>query len=78
MGIYIDSETKRVTTECKKSFSCLHGSLNELCGIEEFMDGNVRHIKCVNRNKCSYQVPYGSNRLCSCPTRKEIHSLYGY
>lgn len=78
MGIYIDSETKRVTTACKKSFSCLSGGLDDLCGIEACFDGNVHHIKCADSKRCSYQVPYGSNRLCSCPTRKEIHSLYGY
>lgn len=78
MGIYIDSETKRVTTECKKSFSCLSGSFNDLCGIEVCLDGKLSHIRCMDSKKCSYQAPYGTKRLCKCPTRKEIHSLYGY
>lgn len=78
MAIQIDSETIRVTIECKKSFSCLAGDKNNICRIGDCVDGNVRFIKCADSKKCSYQVPYGSNRLCSCPTRKEIYSLYGY
>jgi hypothetical protein len=77
-GLHVDPETRRVTTRCDKNFSCLAGSRDRLCKVEECVDGNLHFVQCEHGQACAYQVMFGARCLCSCPTRREIHDRYGY
>jgi len=78
MNLAVDFETIRVTTRCEKNHACLSKDSSSLCEVREFVDGYLHFVQCGSDKHCSYQEPFGSSCLCSCPTRKQIYNLYKF
>ena len=76
MDIFVSDEAQSAATNCKKEFSCLKGERNELCTVEQCIDGKTHFIKCMSDGYCSYQHTFGSGFLCSCSVRKELFNKY--
>jgi hypothetical protein len=76
MTFEVDAETKKVTTKCEKLFCCLTDGGMNLCRIKDCVDGNLHYVQCDELKYCSYKIPFGTARLCGCPTRKEIYAKY--
>jgi hypothetical protein len=75
VDIKIADDTIRHTTKCKLNFSCLLGNRKDLCKVE-YCVGKIHFMKCLNKEYCDYQIPFGDSRICNCPTRKELYSRY--
>ena len=73
----VSGETIAETKRCKKGFSCLTEQREDLCQIESCINAKVHFIKCLNKESCSYQDPYGDGFLCYCPTSKELYNKHG-
>jgi hypothetical protein len=72
----VSEETIAETKRCEKGFSCLKKRSEDLCQIESCVNGKVHFIKCRSTNSCSYQIHYGYNCICLCPTRKELYNKH--
>ena len=75
----IDDITILKTKECNKSFECL-GNKNQTClnkKVERYLSGDVLFINC-NDKLCHYNMSFGNEVICNCPTRKEIFNRYHF
>ncbi len=71
---HINEETKRVTSQCERNYSCLSGNNECLCKIEKAR-GNVLFIYAEN-NDCKYRSSFAYLNICLCPIRNEIYEHY--
>lgn len=71
----VSEEIIEKTRACTKNYSCL--KYKPLCEIDHSINNRVHFIKCLNNALCPYKISYGSDFICSCPTRKEIYNKYG-
>jgi hypothetical protein len=76
MDICVSNETLSQTTRCKKNMSCLKGSTDHLCPVEQCVRGKVHFVTCLNKEGCSYRIPFADGQVCHCPVRKEIYNKY--
>jgi len=74
--IEIDKEILKKTTDCKKNFECLNKDCNVLCKVVININQDVLFVKCLCKDICNYQMFYGYETICTCPTRKEIFNKY--
>lgn len=65
------------TTNCQKGFECLKNDDHIYCKVENCVSDNLHFVRCLSRDYCSYQLPFGRSHICNCPTRKEIFNKYG-
>jgi len=73
----VSEEAIAETKKCKKGFSCLSKQSEDLCQIESCVNGKVHFIQCLSTTSCSYQLHFGSECICTCPTRKELYNQHG-
>ena len=73
----VNDEILETATDCEKDFSCIKGENDNLCTVEDCINGKIHFIKCLNEEYCSYQHSFGDGFFCACPVRKEIFNNYG-
>ena len=69
----------RIVTEtilCEKNFECLKSNMPVYCKVENCVSKKVHFVKCLDNSHCSYKMTFGSSKICTCPTRKEIFNKY--
>jgi hypothetical protein len=77
MKFIVSENTLNSTTKCKESFSCLYGSKECLCDIEDCAGEKVHFIKPRNNVAiCEYRMAFGYAFTCNCPIRKELYNHY--
>jgi len=73
----VSEETIEETKKCDKDFSCLEGQREDLCTVEQCVNGKVHFIECLDRsNGCPYKISFGYSFICHCPTRKELYNKH--
>jgi hypothetical protein len=76
----IDKSIINETQKCRQDFSCLAGSKECLCEVEDsFSNKNknkINFIKLSCEGICDYRMSFGYSNICNCPVRKEIYRLY--
>ncbi len=77
MFLEIDKEVTQKTTACEKNFACLTNYFHNFCKVESTIQGNVHFVKCPEGLKCNYKLCFAKERICTCPTRKELFRKYG-
>jgi hypothetical protein len=77
MELKVKVDTLNETIKCKRNFSCLTGSKECLCEVEDSFNDKVIFIRPENNNLCDYKMSFGYSYICTCPTRKEIYNIYG-
>jgi hypothetical protein len=73
----ISEEAIAETLRCVKDFSCLKKRSEDFCKIESCVNGKVHFIQCLSTTSCSYQLLFGEECICTCPTRKELYNKHG-
>ncbi|MDA8098822.1 MAG: hypothetical protein M0042_04285 [Nitrospiraceae bacterium] len=74
----IDVSTQaRSRTLCQKGFACASRNRETLCKVKALLAGEALMIECAEELLCRYQESFGSWAICTCPTRKEIYSVFG-
>ena len=76
MIMKIDKEIVKKTTTCGKYFNCLNDEKHILCKVEHCIN-NVHFLEWSNKNNCRYKLKFDVEKICMCPTRKEIYKKYG-
>ena len=71
----IDQTILEKTTTCRKCFNCLTDEKHILCKIEHCIN-NVYFLEWSAKNNCRYKLKFGLEKICMCPTRKEIYKKY--
>lgn len=72
----ITKETIEKTTKCLKNFECLNGG-SIRCKVEDCINNEVHFVKSSSTEYCPYNLSFGDDNICTCPTRKEIYNKYG-
>jgi hypothetical protein len=72
----VSEESINATTLCDKGFSCLERDMDDLCKIGIRFNGDALVIKCQDKISCPYRISKDSDKLCSCPTRRELFDKY--
>ena len=72
----IDKRIINETQKCRQDFSCLTGSKECLCEVEDNFNNKIHFIKPSCKGICDYRMSFGYSNICNCPTRKEIYKLY--
>ncbi len=76
MQFKISVDILNETVLCRKNRSCLYGSKDCLCEVEDSFNNKIIFIKPVNKAMCDYRMSFGFSYVCNCPTRKEIFNIY--
>lgn len=77
MKFAIDSSILQYATKCKDNYSCLEGSSDCFCAIEDCSEEKVHFVIPRKTNGvCDYKMVFGYSFTCNCPVRKEIYNQY--
>ena len=72
MNITIIKEILQKTTKCDRDFECLNNDCRNQCKIDRCVN-NVIFLKNGTKNNCNYKLSFSEEKICMCPTRKEIY-----
>lgn len=72
----IDKTIINETQKCGHDFSCLEGSRECLCEVEDSFNNKICFIKPAGKGMCDYRMSFGYSHICNCPIRKELYRLY--
>jgi len=78
MALQIDEAILKKTTECPNELKCLNRAEYPLCRAENrppVGDYGIFVIT-IERNSCSYKIPFGYSHMCKCPTRMELYKRH--
>jgi len=78
METTISEYIKMATTRCKKNFSCLNGSKDCLCEVDDSNGSHTVSIKTGGNTSCNYLLQLGAATYCLCPIRNEIYKQYQF
>jgi hypothetical protein len=64
-----------LASKCIFGHACLENNVHKPCEVKECVNEKVVFIKCEPR-MCGYHINFGYEKICLCPTRKEIFEKY--
>jgi hypothetical protein len=64
------------TILCEKNFECLKSNMPVHCKVENCVSEKVHFVESLDNSLCRYIMIFGSSKICTCPTRKEIFNKY--
>jgi hypothetical protein len=76
MKLEVPPEILEQTRRCQKGFCCLSESGADLCPVEWSGEEGARYVRCLSSNPCRYQMPFGQDRVCTCPARLALFARY--
>ena len=72
MSIQIPESVRKITKKCPHDFACLSTGQGK-CKVH-YADGkNVLFLTSKEKISCPYQIFFGYNLMCRCPTHFYIH-----
>ena len=80
MGIVISDQILNETKECTRAFSCLKTGQDKDQKICEVLDADGKNVLFLKTKKlvdCPYQILFGGDLICTCPTHFALHGKCG-
>lgn len=68
-------KVKVLASNCCYGYACLENNGHKICSVKECINDKVVFISCKPRN-CGYHISFGNEKVCLCPTRKELFFKY--
>lgn len=66
---------KTLTSDCSFEHKCLENTEFKPCEVKECVNEKILFVK-SNHRMCDYSFNFGNEKVCWCPTRKEIFEKY--
>ena len=66
---------KILAKDCKFEHACLDCNGHKICEVKECLNNKILFVD-YNQSMCDYYISFGNEKVCFCPTRKEIFQKY--
>lgn len=76
MSVHIAESVREETKKCPRNFSCLATGKCEdgpMCEVDNANGKNVLFLTSKEVLFCPYQMPFGDELICTCPTHYAIY-----